>query len=282
MVQNYWFADRINYLEAHMSKNVKSTNFIAIGTERLESVAASKVKITNLVAVVTCLITLLYALYFFFVLAHQQVAVLNLFFVACYALTVFFSARRAYRLAKSWFFIVLIVHVYLFNMYVFGVAAGFHFYYLIITPGVFLLFDEQDKLLKFIFSLVSALLFFICEQSEHLTPLIALNQQATQQLFLSVIYVTMFETFFIMALLSRNIDSYQKELKAMADTDALTGINNRRTFMSVGEELFEHAKRYHHPLSLLLLDIDYFKNVNDQYAHQWTCCKSIYHQSKPP
>jgi len=51
-------------------------------------------------------------------------------------------------------------------------------------------------------------------------------------------------------------------------TDPLIGIYNRRYLERRLDEEFERARRYRMPLSLLLLDIDHFKQVNDQYGHQ--------------
>ncbi len=50
-------------------------------------------------------------------------------------------------------------------------------------------------------------------------------------------------------------------------TDPLIGIYNRRYMDKRLEEEFKRAKRYQLPLSLLLIDIDYFKKVNDTYGH---------------
>ena len=51
-------------------------------------------------------------------------------------------------------------------------------------------------------------------------------------------------------------------------TDPLIGIYNRRYMVRRMEEEFSRAKRYQDPLSLLLLDIDHFKKINDNYGHQ--------------
>ena len=56
-------------------------------------------------------------------------------------------------------------------------------------------------------------------------------------------------------------------LKAMSYTDGLTGIANRRHFDERIEEEFARARRAKTPLSLLLLDIDFFKPYNDLYGH---------------
>jgi diguanylate cyclase (GGDEF)-like protein len=50
--------------------------------------------------------------------------------------------------------------------------------------------------------------------------------------------------------------------------DGLTGISNRRRFDERISEEFSRAKRSVSPLSLLMIDIDYFKNYNDQYGHK--------------
>ena len=61
---------------------------------------------------------------------------------------------------------------------------------------------------------------------------------------------------------------FEQRLVELNMIDALTGINNRRSFeIHLGEEADRH-KRYGHPLSLIMFDIDHFKNVNDTYGHQ--------------
>ncbi|EHJ46944.1 diguanylate cyclase with GAF sensor [Solidesulfovibrio carbinoliphilus subsp. oakridgensis] len=57
------------------------------------------------------------------------------------------------------------------------------------------------------------------------------------------------------------------QVKVRADHDGLTRIHNRRAFDErLVEELRRH-QRYHHPMSLLMLDIDHFKGINDTYGH---------------
>ena len=56
-------------------------------------------------------------------------------------------------------------------------------------------------------------------------------------------------------------------LQILSTTDALTGLYNRRAFATIFAEEFLNAKRAGKPLSLLLCDIDYFKQFNDLVGH---------------
>jgi diguanylate cyclase (GGDEF)-like protein/PAS domain S-box-containing protein len=59
----------------------------------------------------------------------------------------------------------------------------------------------------------------------------------------------------------------QKELEDLSFKDGLTGIGNRRRFDAVVEEEWAAARRTQRPLSLILVDIDFFKQYNDHYGH---------------
>lgn len=59
----------------------------------------------------------------------------------------------------------------------------------------------------------------------------------------------------------------ERELQQQARTDALTGVANRRHFMEEAEQALAVSRRYGHALSLLMIDIDRFKLVNDTYGH---------------
>jgi two-component system, cell cycle response regulator len=58
------------------------------------------------------------------------------------------------------------------------------------------------------------------------------------------------------------------KLKKMASQDGLTGVYNRRHFQQRLDQEFWRSQRYRRPLAIIMLDIDYFKTVNDQCGHQ--------------
>ncbi|MCK9296725.1 MAG: diguanylate cyclase [Desulfobulbaceae bacterium] len=76
------------------------------------------------------------------------------------------------------------------------------------------------------------------------------------------------EEFYCMVrLLVENIDHIQ-QLRSTSLIDFLTGLHNRRYFFITGEKLFASARRQALTLVCAMLDIDFFKKVNDQYGHE--------------
>ncbi|MDA1052586.1 MAG: diguanylate cyclase [Planctomycetota bacterium] len=60
----------------------------------------------------------------------------------------------------------------------------------------------------------------------------------------------------------------EKKLNVLAKTDSLTGLATRRTFFELAEREWSRACRHHIPLSAVMIDIDFFKRINDTYGHR--------------
>lgn len=68
--------------------------------------------------------------------------------------------------------------------------------------------------------------------------------------------------------MAERLMQHQHKLEDLSIRDGLTGIYNRRELEKRLHQECQRARRYHRPLSVLMLDIDHFKNVNDRYGHQ--------------
>jgi diguanylate cyclase (GGDEF)-like protein len=66
---------------------------------------------------------------------------------------------------------------------------------------------------------------------------------------------------------THDLEIQMQKAEKIARTDEMTGINNRRAFLEHGEKLIYDAVRYKTNFSLIILDIDFFKNINDTYGH---------------
>ena len=68
--------------------------------------------------------------------------------------------------------------------------------------------------------------------------------------------------------LEQRVSERTQQLEKLAVTDPLTGISNRRDLMQRLDTEIDRARRYHKPLCVLMIDLDHFKAINDNYGHQ--------------
>ncbi|NTV71516.1 MAG: diguanylate cyclase [Azonexaceae bacterium] len=67
--------------------------------------------------------------------------------------------------------------------------------------------------------------------------------------------------------LTHRLSAAKQKAELMAQTDELTGLDNRRAFFARGQTLANYCQRNKLPLSIAMIDADYFKQINDQHGH---------------
>jgi diguanylate cyclase (GGDEF)-like protein len=83
----------------------------------------------------------------------------------------------------------------------------------------------------------------------------------------AVLLALVVEAIVIFRPMIRRIIAYTSELLRLAGTDPLTGAANRRSFLEQCEAEVARSRRFNRPASILMLDVDRFKSVNDTYGH---------------
>lgn len=68
--------------------------------------------------------------------------------------------------------------------------------------------------------------------------------------------------------LQDDLKAQNRRFEELSNTDPLTQLANRRFLMNVLDKEFQRSERHAHPLSLIMVDIDHFKKINDTYGHQ--------------
>ncbi|WP_221076788.1 GGDEF domain-containing protein [Agarivorans aestuarii] len=240
---------------------------INLGADGHSFAALSRIKLTNIIALITTVISGLYSLNYWLLLDNTVVASINFGFTLAYFATLAFMLKGHISGAKTWFFSVLMVHLLICtNVYVTN-QSGFHLYYFLVPTGAFLLFELHQRREMLALSTASVGLFLYCENTLNLNPLIELDAATNHLLYQSVVLVNMIEVVFVLTIFARQIETNEKQLTLQASTDSLTGLANRHCFFAKGNEMLEHANKLHQTMSLVLLDFDYFKSINDRYGH---------------
>ena len=89
-----------------------------------------------------------------------------------------------------------------------------------------------------------------------------------QWAILAIVLMTLLvEAIFIFRPMVTRLADYVRALLRLADGDYLTGLANRRAFTDQSNRAIEHGRRHDHPASLLLIDVDHFKAINDTHGH---------------
>jgi diguanylate cyclase (GGDEF)-like protein len=70
-----------------------------------------------------------------------------------------------------------------------------------------------------------------------------------------------------LAAVAETLQRANSELERLAQFDPLTGLGNRRRFFQVASDLLAQAKRHDRPCSVMMVDLDHFKRINDAYGH---------------
>lgn len=102
--------------------------------------------------------------------------------------------------------------------------------------------------------------YLLVEQEEH-------PEQAVQSVLWLNLGLSIGITLIVLILAHFTLSSYQRRLEQMANTDKLTGAITRSAFEPTFAQHLSFAQRRQQPLSILLMDIDHFKIINDTHGH---------------
>ncbi|GAA5314808.1 MAG: hypothetical protein AseanaTS_00120 [Candidatus Pelagadaptatus aseana] len=189
--------------------------------------------------------------------------------------------RARYLLLSIWWFFITAMCI------VFGEAIRFDQYFLTLMAIPLMIFKQRSHML-FAFA-VSVLLNAACQINYRINDALIITPEpfadyryALHSIFMvAMLYGIIF---YFKYLNEKHEFQIQEEIEVrkqtelalqlanekaieLANTDFLTGVHNRRFFYKQAERIFNEHDRYNNNLSLILIDLDHFKRVNDQYGH---------------
>ncbi len=191
----------------------------------------------------------------------------NFVSLAIYLICIYLSSNGKNMLIVTLLFVLEVVAHAIIAIHSFGWDSGFHYYLLIFVPFVFA--NENGSLSFKLFvsaSLCSGYLMLHISSVDSV-PAVELPEQMTRLMLYGNIVGVFAAVGFLANLHRLQVLEVEAELKKMASTDPLTGLFNRRRLLEAAELELSRRARNHSALSLAVLDIDNFKQINDVYGH---------------
>ncbi|MFC0445545.1 GGDEF domain-containing protein [Pseudidiomarina halophila] len=200
----------------------------------------------------------------FLALGSPILAWVNVVSVAMYAWAFYAFGRRQNALGTWLVWTEVVVHAALGSILI-GWDSGFHYYLLMFIPALAVTMSARYAIVAlsllwlYYVGLYAAGLYFPPVQPISAEALIGVNIFNLSIVFAMFSYLGFFYV--------RTVSSASRELNRLASTDSLTLLHNRRHLTELAEAEITRAERYNKPLSVLLIDIDHFKLINDIFGH---------------
>jgi diguanylate cyclase (GGDEF)-like protein len=221
---------------------------------------------TRTVAEIEWLLLILVMLYQVVLAPDEEAAAalaMAMFFFAAFVLAFhyanFYRKETHWKIAlETWVMILFITWVL---TYTGGVESPLHDLFILVVIVSALTLGKLATLLEM--ALIAACYIWLGypkEQPDLLSLSFGTRLLAQVSPMLLVAYIT--------TMLSADIRRAYGHMKVLSETDELTGVLNMRAFTAVAERAFNQAERYARPFSVLMIDSDSLKQVNDSYGHE--------------
>lgn len=202
--------------------------------------------------------------FIFLILGSPILAWVNVISVAMYVYAYRAFSQHRNRLAIMLIRTEVLVHAGLGTVLV-GWESGFHYYLLMFIPALFVTMRARSAwILVACMWLYYVGLDVLMWYVEPLQPISSDALLGVHVFNLTVVFA-MFSYLALFYVIT--VTRAHKSLARMATTDSLTGLFNRRHMIALTEKELARSDRRPSNLTLMLMDIDYFKQINDQYGH---------------
>ena len=225
-------------------------------------------KICQIIAIISAAVSANYATVLWLAFDSGWGAIFDYSFCVLHLCAFYWIKRKQYTLSAYWTLIMVALQVAGGVALFVGPETGFQYYLFCLPAVVYMILQREPWWRKFALVLVGFGMLVISEQVSF--PSMRANISTDTQTLMYYINLTLVViiNFFSIKFFADEAKSQYRKQKQLILSDSLTGLSNRRYIMQFAYKLFALCERYEHPISVIMLDVDYFKNVNDQYGHQ--------------
>lgn len=223
-----------------------------------------RLRVILFIAPMAALVHLLLIPFFYFV-GVEILAWLNVFSVLIWAYGIWLSNRNSINRAIQLFCCEVLIHSVVVTYYL-GPEPGFQYY--LWSMSALAVMDTSSSRLRVFITAIMLVLVFALLNIGLFRPVLAFpfTEYLLYMKLANMVISGILSILAIMIMRGLHLRQ-QAELKTLADRDALTGLFNRRQGSVLLDQACAHALRSKQPLTVVMADIDRFKQINDSYGH---------------
>ncbi|RKF21512.1 GGDEF domain-containing protein [Alginatibacterium sediminis] len=200
-------------------------------------------------------------------LGFELLIVLNISFTFWYFLCFYPLSKQQTLLAKNMLFYGLILHCFAYSNFLFDKQSGMHLYAIAIIPTSFLVYSNEEGIHRISVILCAVFLLWSTELGLFPNGYYSLSTTQNTIALLIALSTIVAGSIAIMFVFDATLKNYQLGLTRISQRDALTNLQTRRVFMDKLQLRFGDTDNGPNNDYLLMLDVDDFKTVNDNYGH---------------
>jgi diguanylate cyclase (GGDEF)-like protein len=203
----------------------------------------------------------------FYLLGSPHMAWLNFGSALLFGLSLYFLRERRNLLGSVLIVTEVVLHAGV-AVRAIGWDSGFHYYLLVMAPVIFISRARQTTTRVLLLIGLMATYVALDAYTRRTTPLDVLPPLTLE----AMRHLNLCTTLLLLAYLSgkyyRLVVQTERQLVTLASTDPLTHLHNRRNMAELAQYEIVQRKRHGEPLSLVLADVDHFKQINDTHGHE--------------
>lgn len=191
----------------------------------------------------------------------------DLTFAVLHSVAFLWVLRDRHRLAAYWTTTLAIIQISSGTALFIGPDGGFQYYLFVLPVTTHLAFSDDAIWPRAVMTLAGFGLFAVTEEVTYPTYWVEIGPGMLRTMFYLNIGTAMLLIFLAVRYFANDALSATLRQGRLVLTDPLTGLFNRRFVHQYGMEVLARCRRHDRPFSVLLIDIDHFKSVNDEWGH---------------
>ncbi len=194
-------------------------------------------KIIIIIILITVLASFIYAISYLFLANSPLLALINVFFIILYLLTIIFLKMNKITFSFFWLMFSYYIHTFFISYFFLNIDAGIQNFFFAVIPISFIFFYKKKKSFKYIFIILSITLFIVVQFYNKNLPLIKLSSFLNKIFFYSSIFFSLVGFILIMLIFSDSLIKSNSKLKKQKKQLKKLNQNKNILFSIIGHDL---------------------------------------------